>query len=307
MEPGLRQDYQRLRIKSPAERGEGSWSQTGVTVSATHVSYAVPLPTRRERKLRNKDGKFLLRDVSMRVQPGELCYLMGPSGAGKTTLLEVLAGRLRLGTLRGQVTFNSQPRNSTFWRESSYVKQDDLHIAQLTVQETLHFAARLRMSGKIFTQAERDSRVGAVAELLGLDVCLHSICGDALNRGISGGQLKRLSIGVEIMTMPSLIFLDEPTSGLDSVIAHEGKNGGGPGCVLSGVCCVTSLGQRAVLTARRSPSLWFSASHVLRPQIGQATPHSHCHHPSALSRHLCLGDDGRPAFGRTSMLLRALP
>ncbi len=200
-------DDQRFRIKQ--ELG------AGVTVSAHHITYAVPPPAK------GKKPKTLLRDVGMHVQPGELCYLMGPSGAGKTTLLEVLAGRLQVGTLRGEVLFNGLPRDGTFWRESSYVKQDDVHIVQLTVQETLRFAARLRMGAHTFSDAEREARVALVAELLGLDVCLHSICGDALHRGISGGQLKRLSIGVEIMNMPSCIFLDEPTSGLDSVIAHE--------------------------------------------------------------------------------------
>lgn len=175
---------------------------------------------------------------------------MGPSGAGKTTLLEVLAGRVKIGTsnslhagvngtrhasslaiyvthlffcagiLSGEVLFNGLPRDATFWRESSYVKQDDIHIPLLTVAETLRFAAQLRM-GQEYTEQEREKRVALVAELLGLDVCLDSICGDSLNRGVSGGQLKRLSIGVEIMNMASLIFLDEPTSGLDSVIAHE--------------------------------------------------------------------------------------
>lgn len=219
-------DDQRFWVKPQGLEGGGtSWSRTGVTVSAHHISYAVPPPTQRGRRRnqKKKRPKTLLRDVSMQVQPGELCYLMGPSGAGKTTLLEVLAGRLQVGTLRGEVLFNGQPRDGTYWRESSYVKQDDVHIAQLTVQETLRFAARLRMNGQLFSDAERKARVRMVVDLLGLNVCLHSICGDAMNRGISGGQLKRLSIGVEIMNMPSLICLDEPTSGLDSVIAHEGE------------------------------------------------------------------------------------
>lgn len=71
--------------------------------------------------------------------------------------------------------------------------------------------------GAEFTEREREERVARVAQLLGLDVCLHSICGDALTRGVSGGQLKRVSIGVEIINTPSLIFLDEPTSGASTV------------------------------------------------------------------------------------------
>lgn len=71
--------------------------------------------------------------------------------------------------------------------------------------------------GAEFTEREREERVARVAQLLGLDVCLLSICGDALTRGVSGGQLKRVSIGVEIINTPSLIFLDEPTSGASTV------------------------------------------------------------------------------------------
>lgn len=77
------------------------------------------------------------------------------------------------------------------------------------------------VGAQVFTDAEREERVRAVAELLGLNVCLDSICGDATLRGISGGQMKRLSIGVEMVHLPSLLFLDEPTSGLDSVISLE--------------------------------------------------------------------------------------
>ena len=169
---------------------------------------------------RHKTRKALLKHVTISVLPGEVAFVMGPSGAGKSTLLDALAGRIKKGIMSGNVYFNGKARDADFYDNSAYVRQDDVHIPNLTVEETLYFAARLRL-GDEYTDNERILRVNAVSDLLGLNTCLVSMVGDAGMRGISGGQLKRLSIAVEIMNMPSLIFLDEPTSGLDSVMAHD--------------------------------------------------------------------------------------
>ncbi|EWM25382.1 atp-binding cassette superfamily [Nannochloropsis gaditana] len=166
------------------------------------------------------DRKELLKHITMTVLPGEIAFVMGPSGAGKSTLLDALAGRIKDGVMSGHIYFNGRPRSSDFYSNSAYVRQDDVHIPNLTVGETLFFAAQLRLGGE-YTINERQSRIKAVSDLLGLNSCILSLVGDAGMRGISGGQLKRLSIAVEIMNMPSLIFLDEPTSGLDSVMAHD--------------------------------------------------------------------------------------
>lgn len=89
-------------------------------------------------------------------------------------------------------------------------EQADIHLAELTVRETLAFAAAFRLQGP---KSLRDQRVEDVAALLGLTPVLESRVGGALDRGISGGQLKRLSVGVEIIKPPRLLLLDEPTSG----------------------------------------------------------------------------------------------
>lgn len=214
-----------------------SWSKHGVTLATDNLSYFVEkkestwnLFTRHRRpRLRKTNGsttpthtrKALLKHVTITVLPGEVAFVMGPSGAGKSTLLDALAGRIKTGIMSGHVYFNGKPRGHDFYENSAYVRQDDVHIPNLTVEETLYFAAKLRLGENEYTEEERRLRINAVADLLGLNTCLISMVGDSGMRGISGGQLKRLSIAVEIMNMPSLIFLDEPTSGLDSVMAHD--------------------------------------------------------------------------------------
>ena len=176
--------------------------------------------SKKESTPRRMERKTLLTNVNMYAIPGEITYLMGPSGAGKSTLLDLLAGRTKQGAISGEILFNGKSRNKTFWSKVAYVQQDDLHLPILTVQETLAFAAELRMN-KNSSQQEREERIRMIVNLLGLEHCMNSVVGNAELRGISGGQLKRLSIAVEIIHMPTIIFLDEPTSGLDSVIAHE--------------------------------------------------------------------------------------
>ena len=120
-----------------------------------------------------------------------MCALMGPSGAGKSTLLDLIA----------------DPRSPWFNRESAYVLQDDAHISTLTVEETVEYSAWTRMQEGTTVQ-QRKARVQDLLALMGLDHIKDSYVGDSFNKGISGGQLKRLSIAVEIVSLPNLIFLD---------------------------------------------------------------------------------------------------
>jgi len=132
---------------------------------------------------------------------------MGASGAGKSTLLDLLADRKRSGVASGHILIDSRPRTPWFNRDSAYVLQDDLHIATLTVAETVRFAAWTRMpegSGEEL----RERRVDLLLGMMSLQHVRDSRVGDALNKGISGGELKRLSIAVEIVSLPGLIFLD---------------------------------------------------------------------------------------------------
>lgn len=162
----------------------------------------------------------LLRGVSGRAHPGEMCALMGASGAGKSTLLDVLADRKTTGEISGDILFNGAPRNPLVMRSTAYVMQDNHHIGVLTVRQTLTYAAHLRMNENIDIKL-KNARVNKIMDMLGLTEHAGTLVGNEHIRGISGGQAKRLSIGVEIINLPDLIFLDEPTTGLDSSIAYE--------------------------------------------------------------------------------------
>ncbi|KAJ0393262.1 hypothetical protein ATCC90586_011719 [Pythium insidiosum] len=163
------------------------------------------------------DEKVILNDVSGYAKPGELLVLMGPSGAGKSSLLDCISGRNP--NVHGRITVNGQPWSKSLKRLASYVMQDDLFYATITVREHLLFQAKLRM-GKTHTVEQQIERVNTVMEELGLTKTRDTLIGGPSLRGISGGERKRLSFATEILTNPSLLFVDEPTSGLDSFMAE---------------------------------------------------------------------------------------
>ena len=142
--------------------------------------------------------------------------LMGPSGAGKTTLLDLLAGRVVGGHFEGEVLYNNQPRDKRLKGVLAYVQQRDVLLSMLTVRQTLIYTARMKLPAKTVTMTTIEQRVGDVLNDLGLTECADTRVGGGLTRGISGGQVKRLNIAIELIVDPVLIFLDEPTSGLDS-------------------------------------------------------------------------------------------
>lgn len=147
--------------------------------------------------------------------------ILGPSGAGKTTLLNILAGRIdHSGHLAGTILLNGQRRSRRTWKRTiGYVTQQDIMHRTLTVKENVSFADALRHPAGVTDKAEATARVKRVLDKLGLSECADSIIGDEMTRGISGGELKRVSIAMELVTDPNLLFLDEPTSGLDAFTA----------------------------------------------------------------------------------------
>ncbi|KAJ1723199.1 hypothetical protein LPJ53_002461 [Coemansia erecta] len=163
----------------------------------------------------------VLHDISGEVYPGELVAIMGSSGAGKTTLLNVLSGRVQGGRLYGDIKFNGDKRNPhNFKRMVAYVEQDDLLFAPLTVNETLTTSAKLRLPDTKYSSDEKRERVDTVMRQLRLTHVRDSPIGGYGARGVSGGERKRVSIGVELVTDPSILVLDEPSSGLDSSSAE---------------------------------------------------------------------------------------
>ena len=157
----------------------------------------------------------VLHEVSLSIQPGELVALAGGSGAGKTTLLEVLAGLRAPST--GQVRYDGVRVDGGGTRPSGvgYVPQDDIIHGELPLRRTLRYAARLRLPAG--TPPEQADRV--VDDILReLDLADRR---DVAVRMLSGGQRKRASIAVELLTRPGTFFLDEPTSGLDPSTSAE--------------------------------------------------------------------------------------
>jgi ABC-type multidrug transport system ATPase subunit/pSer/pThr/pTyr-binding forkhead associated (FHA) protein len=152
----------------------------------------------------------LLDDVGLTIQPNEFVGLLGPSGAGKSTLMDSLNG-MRPAT-SGYVLINNLDlyRHLDSLKQSiGYVPQDDIIHRELTVYRTLYYVARLRLSRDVSTK-EIDQIVNEVMDVTGLSERRDVPVGQ-----LSGGQRKRVSIAVELITKPSVIFLDEPTSGLD--------------------------------------------------------------------------------------------
>ncbi|KAG8388975.1 hypothetical protein BUALT_Bualt02G0181100 [Buddleja alternifolia] len=162
--------------------------------------------------------KKLLRGLSGYAEPGRIMAIMGPSGSGKSTLLDALAGRLsRNIVMTGNILLNGKKRKLDYGL-IAYVTQEDVLLGTLTVRETITYSAHLRLPTSMTNEEIKDIVEGTIMEM-GLQECADRQIGNWQLRGISGGEKKRLSIALEILTRPRLLFLDEPTSGLDSAAA----------------------------------------------------------------------------------------
>uniref|UniRef100_A0A7N0TLJ4 ABC transporter domain-containing protein n=1 Tax=Kalanchoe fedtschenkoi TaxID=63787 RepID=A0A7N0TLJ4_KALFE len=160
--------------------------------------------------------KHLLRSVTGIIKPGRITAVMGPSGAGKTTFLSALGGKTIGCTVTGSILVNGKNETiRSFKKIIGYVPQDDIVHGNLTVEENLWFSANCRLSANM-PKADKVLIVERVVESLGLQAVRDSLVGTVEKRGISGGQRKRVNVGLEMVIEPSLLILDEPTSGLDS-------------------------------------------------------------------------------------------
>ncbi|KAJ3631267.1 hypothetical protein MTP99_012407 [Tenebrio molitor] len=157
-----------------------------------------------------KGKKEILHAINGRFPQGQLIAIMGPSGAGKSTLLDILSG-YRIRGVKGFVNTNGTPRNLKAFRKSScYITQDDRLQPLLTTSENMQIAADLKLPLEV-SQSEKAETIRAILNMLGLEETRNTRAS-----GLSGGQRKRLSIALELVNNPTVMFLDEPTTGLDS-------------------------------------------------------------------------------------------
>jgi ABC-type multidrug transport system ATPase subunit len=193
-----------------------------------------------KRTLRSQATKTILNPLTAEFQPGSLNVIMGPSGSGKTSLLNSMAGRLKddFSTrykTSGTMTFNGlAPSEDVIHSICSFVTQDDdALLASLTVRETLRYAAGLRLP-KWMSKQQKVQKAEEILLKMGLKDCADNLIGNDLIKGISGGEKRRVTIAVQILTEPRVLLLDEPLSGLDaftalsimdvlSGLAHEGR------------------------------------------------------------------------------------
>lgn len=201
----------------------------------------------------DEDRLMLLKGISGSFRPGVLTALMGVSGAGKTTLMDVLAGRKTGGYIEGNITISGYPKKQeTFARVSGYCEQNDIHSPHVTVYESLVYSAWLRLPADVDSATRKvccrryiyiyicictksfisfswsmqntdettiyflQMFVDEVMELVELTSLRDALVGMPGVNGLSTEQRKRLTIAVELVANPSIIFMDEPTSGLDA-------------------------------------------------------------------------------------------
>ncbi|KAK3416796.1 hypothetical protein EUGRSUZ_H02558 [Eucalyptus grandis] len=186
------------------------------SITFDEITYSVDMPREMKNQGALEDKLVLLEGVSGAFRPGVLTALMGVSGAGKTTLMDVLAGRKTGGYIKGNITISGYPKNQdTFARISGYCEQNDIHSPHITVYESLIYSAWLRLPPGVDDQT-RKLFVEEVMELVELNPLRQALVGLPGVDGLSIEQRKRLTIAVELVANPSIIFMDEPTSGLDA-------------------------------------------------------------------------------------------
>lgn len=202
----------------------------GIPIVFNNLEYSVAVGGK------NDEPVKILLHLSGAFLPGRLTALMGPSGSGKSTLLDCLSGRKTTNVVvdtggsndncnapgfKGEILYGDRtPTTLDFRRSVGYVEQFDTLVGELTVEQMLHYTAELKLPATI-SKEERTARVEEVLAMLDLTSCRSTVIGSSLMRGISGGQAKRVNIGLALITSPPVLFLDEPTSGLDSRTANE--------------------------------------------------------------------------------------
>ncbi|KAI4330485.1 hypothetical protein MLD38_028771 [Melastoma candidum] len=254
----------RTRLENQADSMSSGKSAGGVYL--TWEDLWVTVPDRKEKG----SSRPILEGLTGFAEPGSVLAIMGPSGSGKSTLLDGLAGRLSSGTShKGRIMVNGRQQRLSFG-VSAYVTQDDTLMTTLTVREAVNYSAQLQLPDSMSISEKRERAEATIREM-GLQDAMDTRIGGWSSKGLSGGQKRRVSICIEILTHPKLLFLDEPTSGLDSAASYH---------VMSRIVRLAQRNARTVIASIHQPS-----SEVFD-----------------LFHHLCLLSSGRTVyFGPTSM------
>ncbi|OIT36141.1 PREDICTED: pleiotropic drug resistance protein 1-like isoform X1 [Nicotiana attenuata] len=223
MIPKNNEDAKTTSDEKEQSKSEGQSKKKGMvlpfephSITFDEVIYSVDMPQEMKDQGATEDRLVLLKGVSGAFRPGVLTALMGVSGAGKTTLMDVLAGRKTGGYIEGSIKISGYPKKQeTFARISGYCEQNDIHSPYVTVYESLVYSAWLRLPHDV-DEKTRKMFVEEVMELVELTVLRSALVGLPGINGLSTEQRKRLTIAVELVANPSIIFMDEPTSGLDA-------------------------------------------------------------------------------------------
>jgi ABC-type multidrug transport system ATPase subunit/ABC-type multidrug transport system permease subunit len=197
----------------------GRQDNAGV-VEFRNLCYDVPVKNPTPEDGRGKTvQRRLLTNVSGYAVPGRMIALMGASGAGKSTLLDLLANKKTGGTLSGDLLVNGRPRDEYFSRFTGYVEQFDSHDGNATVREAVEFSARLRLPADT-PERELQQAVSRVLDELDLTPVADSLIGSPeTGDGLSPELRKKVTIAVELVMSPGILFLDEPSTGLSSASA----------------------------------------------------------------------------------------
>ncbi|WOG99643.1 hypothetical protein DCAR_0518996 [Daucus carota subsp. sativus] len=223
---------------SDIERVESAAREDGSGIHITWKDVWVTVPSK-------KGGRRpILQGLTGYVEPGQSLAIMGPSGCGKSTLLDTLAGRLGSNTKQsGDILINGR-RQTLAFGTSAYVTQDDSLMTTLTVWEAVYFSAQLQLPDSM-PIAEKRERAETTIVDMGLQNAMNTRIGGWTVKGLSGGQKRRVSICIEILTRPSLLFLDEPTSGLDSAASYH---------VMSRIITLAQQDKRTIIASIHQPS-----------------------------------------------------
>eukprot|EP01060_Flectonema_neradi_P039918 TRINITY_DN8957_c0_g1_i2.p1 TRINITY_DN8957_c0_g1~~TRINITY_DN8957_c0_g1_i2.p1 ORF type:complete len:453 (+),score=87.92 TRINITY_DN8957_c0_g1_i2:2244-3602(+) len=218
-------------------------------ISVKGATYTVKVVNETDKKKPKTFKKKILKKVDVNIEPHTLCSIMGSTGAGKTTLLNLLAGRIEANS--GSVKVNGKSyKDISIQKRLGYVMQDDKLLPTQTVREALSFCAKLTLPEST-TEDAREKRVTSIIKELGLQEVENSLIGSTIpgERGISGGERKRVSIGLVLIPDPDILLLDEPTTGLDSFTAES---------VIDTLSDLAACGRTVICTIHQPSSQVFS-------------------------------------------------